>query len=127
MIKISKKEFEALVLEALKSFPEKFRQRLENIEIVIENSPKSSQFKKRGLQEDILILGLYQGIPKTKRWYYQGVLPDKITLFKENIEKMAKTKEDLKEIIKKTIWHEIGHYFGLDEKRLREIEIKKWR
>lgn len=121
---MTRAKFEKLVLEALKFIPKKFLKRLENVEIVIEENPSPYQLKrlknKRGL-----IFGLYEGIPKTKRWHYSQVLPDKITIFKNPIERMANSEKEIKEILKRTIWHEIAHHFGFNEREIREIEKRK--
>jgi len=68
---------------------------------------------------------LYEGIPKTKRWNYADVLPDKITIFKNQIEKAAQSEEEIRRIVKETVWHEIAHHFGMDEKEVREAETRR--
>jgi predicted Zn-dependent protease with MMP-like domain len=107
-------DFERMVMEVLEELPEFFSRKLENIEVVVEDSPSG-----RGS-----ILGLYQGVPLKKRGiYYGNILPDKITLYQRNIEKMARlTGEPLGEWIRRVVFHEIGHHFGFDERSLRELE-----
>lgn len=107
-------DFEKTVTEVLEELPEFFTQKLQNIDVVVEDSPS-----KRGS-----ILGLYQGIPLKKRGiFYGNILPDKITLYKNNIERMARlTGEPLRDWIKRVLFHEIGHHFGFDERSLRELE-----
>ena len=122
-----REEFEKLVVEALNSIPEKFLKRLDNVEIVIEEEPNLHQIEKLKAQKNLMIFGLYEGVPKTKRRDYSGVLPDKITIFKRPIERKACSKEEIKEIVRETIWHEIAHHFGLDEEKVREIERKRKR
>lgn len=109
-----KKEFEIVVHKALDSLPKEFADKLQNLEIVIEDkSPRGG--KER-------ILGLYQGVPLDKRGhYYAGVLPDKITLYQKNIEAVCKDEKEMILEIQKTLLHELGHYFGILEKRLREL------
>jgi len=119
---MDRKSFEEILLSALKELPVKFRHRMENIEIVIEDKPSEELLKERGLNPSTLLLGLYQGVPVTKRGvYYTNVLPDKITIFKENVEKIAGDffEQNLKETLKRVIVHEIGHYYGLDEKDMK--------
>jgi len=118
------KKFERLVNEGIKAIPGRFLGKLENVEIVIEKEPTLEQAKKLRIRKDSFIFGLYEGVPQTKREYYGQVLPDKITIFKKPIEEWAKSEKEIKEIVKNTVWHEIGHHFGLDEKRVRELERK---
>jgi len=118
-------QFEKLVDEAIILIPGKFLKMLENVDIVVEEEPTSEQLKRAKLKEGMLLFGLYQGVPQTKRWHYGQVLPDKITIFKNHIEKYAKSEEEIKEIVKNTVWHEIAHHFGIDEKSVRELERKR--
>ncbi len=122
---MTREYFEKLVKEGINSIPKKFLKKLDNVDIVIEDEPTPYQLKKLKTRKDLMIFGLYEGIPKTKRGHYSGVLPDKITIFKGPIERVASCEKEIKEIIKNTIWHEIGHHFGLDEGKIREIERKR--
>ncbi len=109
-----------MVDEAVEGLPLRFRKKLENVEIGIEEGP-SSRFPHKGN-----LLGLYQGIPRTRRGvWYANVLPDKITIFKGSIESQASTEKELKELIQKVVMHEIGHHFGMSESQLRRLEIKE--
>jgi len=121
------KKFEKLVNEGIKAIPKRFLEKLDNVDIVIEEEPTSYQLSKLRRREDFLIFGLYEGIPQTKRWHYAQVLPDKITIFKKPIERVARSEEEVKEIVKNTVWHEIAHHFGLEEKRVREIDSRRHR
>lgn len=116
------KKFEKLVNEGIKAIPQKFLEKLDNVDIVIEDEPTPQQLQKLKSRKRLIIFGLYEGIPKTKRWHYGQVLPDKITIFRRPIERFANSEEEIKEIVKNTVWHEIAHYFGIDEKKVREIE-----
>ncbi len=101
----------------MEQLPEEFARNLDNIDITIEDVPVGQRAGSR-----MILLGLYQGVPLEKRsHYYAGALPDKITLFQKNIEEVCKTKDEMIEQIKKTLLHEIGHYFGMSDKRLREL------
>lgn len=122
---MTQEEFEKLVNEGIKAIPKKFLKRLDNVDIVIEAEPTPSQLKKIRAKKNSIIFGLYEGIPKTKRWNYGQVLPDKITIFKKSIERITRSKKEIKEIVKNTIWHEIAHHFGINEKRVRELELKR--
>jgi predicted Zn-dependent protease with MMP-like domain len=106
--------FEELVADALDGLPDWVAERLDNVEILIEEAPPSSD---RGL------LGVYEGIPLTKRGLdYAGVTPDRITLFQRNIESQARNEEGLKRVIRHTVVHEIAHFFGISDERLLEID-----
>lgn len=122
---MNRKKFEKIVKEGIKSISKKFLEKLDNVEIVIEENPTFEQREKLKLNKDHLIFGLYEGIPQTKRGQYNQVLPDKITIFQKEIEKGANSEEEIREIVKNTIWHEIGHHFGLDEKRIKIAEKKR--
>jgi len=109
-------EFEKLVTEALAALPEKIRRKMDNVEIVVEKGSPQGPF-----------LGLYQGVPKTVWGRGFGMnLPDKITIFQAPLERSARSEEELKEIVKNVVWHEIGHHFGFSEKEIRALE-SKWR
>ncbi len=107
-------EFESIVLEVIESLPKNFSTKLENIGLVIDESDIVPGGK--------LTLGLYQGVPATRRSFRaRRAMPDKITLYKKAIEKVSRTDEDLRRNIRRVILHEIGHYFGLDEQKLRDL------
>ena len=140
---MTKEKFEELVNEGLKAIPKRFLEKLDNVDIVIEEEPTPYQLRKLRARGGLLIFGLYEGVPQTKRWHYGQVLPDKITIFKKPIEEFARSEEEamktsfssspssrkrdsvIKEIVKNTVWHEIAHHFGLDEKRIRETESRR--
>ncbi|MCD6114821.1 metallopeptidase family protein [bacterium] len=118
--------FEKLVNKAILDLPEKVRNLLENVEIVIEDYPSEYQLKKLNKTSRYCLLGLYEGVPKTKRGaHYANVLPDKITIFQKNIERIAKSDKEIKKLVQKTVWHEIAHHFGFNEQQVRELE-KNW-
>ena len=109
--------FEKLVSEAIAEIPEKFLQRLENVAIVVEDEPTAEQIAKLKLRKDVSLFGLYEGVPQTRRGPNYGmVLPDKITIFQRTIEEFANSAEEIRKIIKNTVWHEIAHHFGSDER-----------
>jgi len=122
-MKLTRGEFEATVVSALKKLPKVFRKKMENVEVVVEDRASQDVLSKMGLQSPFQLLGLYQGIPLDRRGFYYGnVLPDKITLFQIPIESMCKTQEEIEEKVREVVIHEVGHYFGLNDKRLRELE-----
>jgi predicted Zn-dependent protease with MMP-like domain len=117
-------QFEQLVKEGIDAIDEKFLQKLKNVEIVIEDNPTPQQSKNLRLR-GALLFGLYEGVPQTKREQYGQVLPDKITIFKNPIEQTFSNPEDIKKAVKDTVWHEIAHHFGMDEKQVRDAERKR--
>lgn len=121
---MTNEEFEQLVKEGIDAIPEKFLQKLKNVEIVIEDEPTPFQLEKLKLR-GALLFGLYEGVPQIKRQNYGQVLPDKITIFKNPIEKVFFRPEDIRKAVADTIWHEIAHHFGMDERQVRQAERKK--
>lgn len=118
--------FEKLVNEAIQDLPEKIRKIMENVAIVIEDSPTREQLRSVGVRYNDVLLGLYEGIPQT-RWGkgFGGNLPDKITIFRQSIESVARYQEDIKNLVRDVVWHEIAHHFGFDEKEVRLLERKR--
>lgn len=118
--------FEKLVEEGIELVPKKFLAMLENVAIVIEDEPTAEQKRKLKLRKDDLLFGLYEGVPQTKRGPNYGmVLPDKITIFQKPIESVADSDEEIKQIVKNTVWHEIAHHFGSSEEGVRLAERKR--
>jgi len=111
------KEFEKLVSVALDDLPDIFKEKLENVDIVVENWPNQQHPGRQ------LLLGLYQGVPKTVRGRgYHIALPDKITIFQGPIEYISGSdKESIRSLVVSTVQHEIAHHFGISDKRLREL------
>ncbi|HCC59764.1 MAG: hypothetical protein A2402_00005 [Candidatus Staskawiczbacteria bacterium RIFOXYC1_FULL_37_43] len=114
-------EFEQLVKQGIDAIDERFLQKLKNVEIVIEDDPSLYQIEKLRMKGGFLF-GLYEGVPQTKRESYGQVLPDKITIFKNPMEQVFSNPEDIKRAVKDTVWHEIAHHFGMDEKQVRQAE-----
>ena len=107
----------------MKGLPKSLKNRMENVDVVIENRASPDLLSEMDLRSPFDLLGLYQGIPLNQRGFYYGnVLPDKITLFQDPIESTCKTKEGIEEKVREVVIHEVGHYFGLDEERLEELE-----
>ena len=122
-MKLTREEFEEAVVAALKRLPKFIKEKMENVDVVVEPKASAEVLSEMGLHSPFELLGLYQGIPYDRRGFYYGnVLPDKITLFQIPIESICQTKEEVNEKVREVIIHEVGHYFGLDDKRLRELE-----
>lgn len=126
---LERDRFKQLVEEALGTIPREFREAMRNIAIVIEDEPTDAQLVEAGVEDaDDTLLGLYEGTPLTERgWGHGNVLPDKITLFQGPIEDESDDEDDLVVAIGETLIHEIGHYFGLSEEEIEEIEERYWR
>ncbi|PJE60084.1 MAG: hypothetical protein COU85_00150 [Candidatus Portnoybacteria bacterium CG10_big_fil_rev_8_21_14_0_10_44_7] len=117
MLKISQADFGELVNAGIAQIPERFLRRLENVAIVILVEPTARQLKKLCLGSEYELFGLYEGVPQTRRGPgYGQVLPDKITIFKNPILRSARNQAQIKEIVRETVWHEIAHHFGSDER-----------
>jgi len=118
-------QFRLAVDEALAELPEEFKSQLKNVEITIEDEPTDEQRETLNLRSHNRLFGLYTGIPQTVPGEDKAVLPDRIVLFRRAITEAYDTPEGIKEQIKETLYHEIGHFFGLDESRLRQLRRGK--
>lgn len=112
---IDDEDFESLINRAIDELPQEYIKGLDNVAIVHAEEPSPEQVQKMKLDNNHLLLGLYEGIPKTRRGSgYNLVLPDKITLFKLPLLAVSRTADDLFEQVKRTVWHEIAHHYGLN-------------
>ncbi|MCK4368910.1 MAG: metallopeptidase family protein [Dehalococcoidales bacterium] len=116
-------KFEWLVARVVDSLPDEFRTRLENIDVVVEDWPTQSQLAEVGLGGGQTLLGLYQGVPLTKRGKHYGLVPpDKITIFQKPIEAKCRGDARIAAEIQRVVRHEIAHHFGIGDARLRQLE-----
>ncbi len=125
---MNREQFESLVAGAVELLPEEFKNRLENVDVVVEEMPSRWQLGKTHLGQGYTLLGLYEGVPLTERTTNYGlVAPDKITIFQKPIEDVCRSGDEMeiKEQIRKTVIHEIAHHFGIDDNRLKEIENER--
>ena len=122
---MTRTEFETIVKNVLEELPKEFKDKLQNVDIVIEEELDMEAAKRLGLGGKGRLLGLYQGVPLKDRTHYYGmVMPDKITLYKQNIERSCESSgSDVSEEIKHVIQHEIAHHFGISDKRLKDLGI----
>jgi predicted Zn-dependent protease with MMP-like domain len=110
------------VREAVASLPPDLLKNVHNVDIVIERRPTARDRKQAKLGPGGLLLGLYHGIPLTKRGeYYNLVAPDKISIYQEHIEAVCRDDDEIREQVRKTVLHELGHYFGIDDDRLHQL------
>ena len=109
-------------MDVFEALPELFRKSIDNVHIVVEDLPAGQVSRRAGVRAGGVLLGLYEGVPLTKRDTGYGmvpVLPDRITLFKRNLERFSRTDEELRVNIRDTLIHEIGHYYGMSERQIR--------
>ncbi len=118
---MDKDKFEQIILNTLENLPDKFKDRMKNLDIVIEDSDIEPTLENKINTQARLTLGLYQGLPATLRPGRTHIIPDKITIYKKALEKVSINDSELEKNIKKVVLHELGHYFGLDEIKLRKL------
>lgn len=124
---MTREQFDALVDEAVRSIPARFRAALRNIVIVVEDEPSQEVLEEMEIDPPDTLFGLYQGTPLTeRRWDYGNALPDRVTLFQRPIERESEDRDDVVAAIGETLIHELGHYFGLSEEEIEAIEEKYW-
>ena len=120
--------FERLVVEATTLIPKRFRREMKNIAVVVEEEPSPALLAEMEIEPPDSLYGLYQGTPLTERsWGFGNSLPDKVTIFQLPIEEDCDDEDEIRAVIGETLIHEIGHYFGLSEEEIEEIEDKYWR
>jgi predicted Zn-dependent protease with MMP-like domain len=119
---LDRASFETLVAEALDSLPDYFREKLDNVEVVVETCADRETLRMAGLQSPMELFGFYHGIPLTERSHgYNLVLPDKISIYQRPIEYVFRTPEAIRAQVQRTVLHELAHHFGISDDRLREM------
>jgi len=122
---MDKPAFEKLVQQALRRLPRRFKQKLKNITIEVEDRPSAALLDDMGITSGTLF-GLYQGVPLTDReWNYGNLLPDRIVIYQQPIEMASSSPSEIEDIVMDTVMHEVGHYFGFTDDELDEIENEK--
>ena len=125
---MTRKQFEALVAEAVTTIPRRFRDEMRNVALVVEDEPPAELLLEMEIPPGDTLFGLYQGTPLTERtWGYGNALPDRIVIYQGPIEDACDTEDDVVVTIGETVIHEFGHYFGLSEEEIEEIEERYWR
>ncbi len=123
---MEREKFEALVTKAIENLPAEFRSKLENVDVLVEDWPTRGQLGRAKLRHPGQLLGLYEGVPQTRRGRGYGmVLPDKISIFQKPIEAQCRSADEVETKIGEVVRHEIAHHFGIDEMTLRRIEGKR--
>ena len=121
-------EFDRLVAEAYSRIPGRFRRRLKNVAVMVDPEPSAAQLARARVGPGGTLLGLYEGRPLTTRSVFEPfAMPDRITIFQGPHERRARTHEELVQMVADTVWHEVAHYFGMDENGVRAAERKRRR
>jgi predicted Zn-dependent protease with MMP-like domain len=122
MIEVSDEQFDSLVAEALDSLPGEHVKNIKNVAIVTQDEPTQEQRVKLKLRDDQTLFGLYEGVPLSQRQGMTHIFPDKITVFSGPLSRSVYNPAELKEAIRHTLWHEIGHYYGLNHDQIHKLE-----
>ena len=118
---MERKEFAKIMQEVLDSLPEEFRDRIRNVAVLLEDFP-SVQLSTQSGQPKKLLLGLFHGVPMTEKSVFAlPTGPDYVVLYRKNIEAVCSTEAEIREQIQRTVIHEFGHYFGMDEEQLKDV------
>ena len=125
---MTRARFERLVADALETMPQSFRQAVRNVAVIVEDAPAPELLDDVGIDPPDTLFGLYEGVPLPERdWTHGNALPDRITLFQKPIEAASQNDNEIVVVIGETVIHEFGHYFGLSEEEIEEIEERYWR
>jgi predicted Zn-dependent protease with MMP-like domain len=126
--RLTREAFTRLVEEALTEIPKRFRDEMKNVAVVVEDEPPRHVLAELEIEPEDSLFGLYQGIPLPERsWAHGNTLPDRISIYQRPIEEACEDHEDIIVCVAETVIHEFGHYFGLSEEEIEEIEDKYWR
>jgi len=118
MSDLRRARFSRVVHRALDDLPARFRERMRNVEVIVDDEPDPALVEERGE-----LLGLYEGVPLTERGIDEPYLPDRITIFRKPIERMTASPKRQAEIVRDTVVHEIAHHFGISDERLDQLGL----
>jgi predicted Zn-dependent protease with MMP-like domain len=125
---MTRQEFTRLVEEALEDIPRSFRDEMKNVAVVVEDEPSPELLAEMEIEPPDSLFGLYQGTPLPERgWAHGNALPDRISIYQFPIEDACEDEEEIRTCVAETVIHEFGHYFGMSEEEIEEIEEKYWR
>jgi len=125
---MTRERFERLVVEAVTLIPTRFRREMKNLALVVEDEPSAALLEEMEIVPPDSLYGLYQGTPLPERdWGFGNALPDRITLYQRPIEEDCEDEDEVRAVIGETLIHEVGHYFGMSEEEIEEIEERYWR
>jgi predicted Zn-dependent protease with MMP-like domain len=123
LLSVTPEEFQRIVVRAYDLIPDEFRSRMENIALVVESEPSAAQLARGRVPRGSTLFGLYEGRPLTVRSVFDSfAMPDRITIFQGSHERAARDPEHLVKLVEDTVWHEVAHYFGMDEAQVRSAE-----
>jgi predicted Zn-dependent protease with MMP-like domain len=123
---MTRERFTRLVEDALREIPRNFRDAMKNVAVVVEDAPARELLEEMDVEDTLF--GLYQGTPLTERdSTYGNTLPDRISIYQAPIEEACEDEDDIRQCVAETLIHEFGHYFGLSEEEIEEIEEQYWR
>jgi predicted Zn-dependent protease with MMP-like domain len=125
---MTRERFQRLVLEAVALIPKRFRREMKNLALVVEDEPDAALLDEMEIEAPDSLYGLYQGTPLPERtWDFGNALPDRITIYQRPIEEDCEDEDEIRATIGETLIHEVGHYFGMSEEEIEEIEERYWR
>ena len=125
---MTRQEFTDLVDEALSRIPRRFRAAMKNVAVIVEDEPSAHILQEMEIEPPDSLFGLYQGTPLPERgWAFGNALPDRISIYQRPIVEACADDEEIRDCVAETVIHEFGHYFGMDEDQIEEIEEKYWR
>ena len=120
---MTRRQFEALVEKSLRKLPRAFKEKVANIAVVVEDWADEATLTEMGIEPPDTLYGLYRGTDLTRRGsFYGGVLPDVVTIYQGPIQEDCETVEEMEDVVADTVVHELGHYFGLDDETMEQIE-----
>jgi predicted Zn-dependent protease with MMP-like domain len=125
---VTRQRFEKLVEEALREIPRRFRKEMTNVAVIVEDEPPPHILEEMEIEPPDSLFGLYQGTPLPERaWAFGNTLPDRISIYQRPIVEACEDDEEIRDCVAETVIHEFGHYFGMSEEEIEEIEEKYWR
>lgn len=125
---MTRQRFEQLVGQALRRIPKRFRDAIANVAVVVEDEPSPDVLEDLEIEPPDTLFGLYHGTPLPERtWAFGNSLPDRISIYQAPIEEACETEDEIRDTIIETVIHEFGHYFGLSEEEIEDIEERYWR
>ena len=127
-MRLARARFAELVEDALLEIPRRFRAAMKNVAVVVEDEPSPELLAEMDIEPGDTLFGLYQGTPLPERsWGYGNALPDRISIYQRPIEDACADEDEIRDSVAETVIHEFGHYFGMSEEEIEEIEEKFWR